>query len=53
MNMGRINIEINDKILLEFRKTILDEKGSLRGETAKAVQLAMIEYMEKRGKLPR
>lgn len=48
--MSRLNIDLPDKLMLEFRKHVLDEYGSLKGNTAEAVEEALKEYLIKRGK---
>lgn len=50
MNMARLNIELPDKVMLEFRKMVLDEHGSLKGEMAKEIELAMRDYLCKKGR---
>jgi|GEM_PF-1589327 len=48
--MSRLNIEIPDKVMLEFRKMVLEEHGTLKGEMAKAVEAALRDYLTKNGR---
>jgi len=48
--MSRLNIEIPDKVMLEFRKLVLDEHGTLRGGMSEAVEEALRDYLIKKGR---
>jgi len=48
--MSRLNIDLPDKLMLEFRKQVLEQYGSLRGGTAEAVEEALRDYLVKKGK---
>ncbi len=48
--MSRLNIELPDKVMLEFRKMVLEEHGSLKGELSKEVEQALRDYLIKKGR---
>lgn len=39
--MARINVELPDELIIEFRKNVLDRKGSLRGGVSEALTEAI------------
>jgi hypothetical protein len=46
----KLYLEIDDKLMLGFKRMVLDEHGSLRGHLRAAVEDALREYLTKRGR---
>lgn len=48
--MGIINVKVDDEVEMDFRRGVLAAKGKKKGALGKAVEEAMIIWLEKRKK---
>ncbi len=45
--MAKLNVEINDTLMKEFRHVIIDRFGTRKGALTKAVEEAILLWIEK------